>query len=477
MQNTMDKILQRLDKKTEIDKSNVISESELKYILQWTSPTGVPFVYMGVGQKGFIDRNCTFTNCYVTGNRTFLGDYTKFDLIAFAGPEVVRMSKYALPGRRSPHQKFVFASIESADNYPVCSDKLDNVFNWTWTYRLESEAKWGYIVVRDANNVIIGPKKNMQWLRREEMDPVSDELKNKLKKKSKAAAWFVSNCYSRSGREKYVKELQAMLKKYNLEVDIYGHCGPLKCSRDKQDDCNVMLSNNYYFYLSFENSFAEDYVTEKLLYPLQHDAVPIVFGGANYTRFMPDGIYLNARELGSEKLAEKMNELILNPDLYAEYFRWKKHYSYYRRFESLETDDYCSFCTILNNEEKHNLNNREPSVKPRYRFRTQPLLRQRMSKQTNVRVRQPRFHQPPVLRKHQEPQIWRTLALDLPSPPHACQSNTWTGLPTPSCIHCALRWTSERRKETAEPPCRVTGHRRTICKMRNCLPVILDSAG
>lgn len=66
---------------------------------------------------------------------------------------------------------------------------------------------------------------------------------------------------------------------------------------------------------------------------------------------MPDGIYLNARDLGPEKLAKKMNELINDPEKYAEYFRWRDHYSYYRRFESLETDDYCSFCTILNRED------------------------------------------------------------------------------------------------------------------------------
>lgn len=284
VENTMVKLIHHLDKNTEDDKSNSKPKLELKYILQWTSPKNVPFVYMGEGQKGFIDRNCTFTNCYVTSNRTYLGDYTKFDLIAFCGPEAVRMNKNSLPERRSPHQKFAFASIESSDNYPVCSDKLNNVFNWTWTYKLASEAKWGYIVVRDANRNIIGPKKNMHWLRLAEMDPVSDELKEKLKKKTKAAAWFVSNCYSRSGREIFVKQLQAALKKYNLNVDIYGKCGPLKCSRDDQDGCNKMLSTNYYFYLSFENSFAEDYVTEKLLYPLQHDAIPIVLGGANYTR-------------------------------------------------------------------------------------------------------------------------------------------------------------------------------------------------
>ncbi|VVC89028.1 unnamed protein product [Leptidea sinapis] len=322
----------------------------MKYILQWTSPKNVPFVYMGVGQQGFIDRNCSHTNCYVTNDRNYLGDYTKFNVIVFAGPEVVVYDKKNLPHRRSPHQKFAFASIESADNYPVCSRTLDNFFNWTWTYRLDSEAKWGYIVVRDSENKIIGPKTNMHWMKLEDMDPTSDKIREIIKNKTKTAAWFVSNCYTKSSRETFVKLLKFELKKYNRTVDIYGKCGSLKCLRDN-DKCSKMLENDYFFYLSFENSFAEDYVTEKLLHPLQNYVVPIVYGAANYTRFMPDGIYLNAFELGPVKLAKKMNELLEDEEKYIKYFKWKNHYSYHRRSESVETDDYCRFCSMLYEED------------------------------------------------------------------------------------------------------------------------------
>ncbi|XP_014366829.2 alpha-(1,3)-fucosyltransferase C isoform X1 [Papilio machaon] len=355
LEQNIDKIIEKVsntrDKMDTTIKNLFSNESDLKYILQWTSSKNVPFVYMGEGRKGFIDRKCPYTNCFVTGDKKYLGDYTKFDLIAFAGPEVVRMNNIFLPTKRSPHQKYVFATIESADNYPVCSNRFDGFFNWTWTYRLDSEAKWGYIVIRDSDKKIIGPKKDMNWMKLEEMNPVTEELKMKLKSKTKAAAWFISNCYSRSGRERFVKELQGYLKQYKLDVDIYGACGPLKCGRDHEDECYNMIEKDYYFYLAFENSFSEDYVTEKLLHGLKHNAVPIVYGGANYTRFMPDGIYLNARDLGFEKLAVKMYELIKSPEKYAEYFRWKDHYSYYRRHESLETDDYCRFCSILNEDE------------------------------------------------------------------------------------------------------------------------------
>ncbi|KAI8436167.1 hypothetical protein MSG28_004250 [Choristoneura fumiferana] len=342
---------QNLEKLVDKLQKNVNAKSDLKYILQWTNPKNVPFVYMGVGQQVFIDRKCKYTNCFVTDDRDYLGDVTKFDAIAFAGTDVIYMSRYDLPKKRSPHQKYAFTNIESADNYPVCTNRFNNFFNWTWTYRLDSETKWGYLIVRDAKNNIIGPKTEMHWMKLEDMDPIDDALRVKLRNKTKAAAWFVSNCRSRSGRETYFRNLIKALKPYNLTVDIYGKCGPLKCDRNKEAECNDMVERDYYFYLSFENSFAEDYATEKLAHGLQHNAIPIVYGGANYTRFMPDGIYLNARQLGPEALAKQMKHLIDNPDEYDNYFRWKKYYSYHRKYESPETDDYCGFCMLLNNEE------------------------------------------------------------------------------------------------------------------------------
>nr|XP_037877580.1 alpha-(1,3)-fucosyltransferase C-like [Bombyx mori] len=192
----------------------------------------------------------------------------------------------------------------------------------------------------------------MHWMKIEDMEPVSEDFKIQLKSKSKAAAWFVSNCYTRSKREDFANELQVELKKHNLELDIYGRCGNLKCSRDTEEACDEMIREKYYFYLSFENSFGEDYVTEKLLHALEFDAVPVVYGGANYTRFMPEGIYLNARELGAAALAEKMAYLIKTPDRYIDMFKWKNHYTYFRKFRRVDTDEYCLFCTILNQEDK-----------------------------------------------------------------------------------------------------------------------------
>lgn len=256
----------------------------LKYILQWTSAKNVPFVYMGVGRQGYIDRNCTYTNCYITSDRSYLGGVEKFDVIAFAGREVIHYSKGMLPNKRSPHQKYAFASIESSHYYPVCSDHLNDFFNWTWTFKTNSDSRWGYMAIRDEDSKLIGPNAIMHWKKLEDMKPMSSEFKEKLKSKKKAAAWFVSNCFSKSQREIFVKELSKELEKYNLVVDVYGACGSLKCSTRDHGECLKMVERDYYFYLSFENSFCEDYVTEKLLHALQHNTVPVVFGAANYTR-------------------------------------------------------------------------------------------------------------------------------------------------------------------------------------------------
>lgn len=79
--------------------------------------------------------------------------------------------------------------------------------------------------------------------------------------KTKAVAWFVSNCAARNNRLHYAQEL-----KKHIAVDIYGACGDKKCPRfptDSNEKCFQMLDKDYRFYLAFENSNCRDYITEK----------------------------------------------------------------------------------------------------------------------------------------------------------------------------------------------------------------------
>lgn len=69
---------------------------------------------------------------------------------------------------------------------------------------------------------------------------------------------------------------------------------------------------------------------------------------------MPDGSYLDARKLGVRKLAKKMNHLMHNMEKYSSYFKWRNHYSYHKKGATVETDDYCGICALLNDEKKIN---------------------------------------------------------------------------------------------------------------------------
>ncbi|XP_072945295.1 alpha-(1,3)-fucosyltransferase C-like isoform X2 [Epargyreus clarus] len=317
---------------------------EIKYMLLWTRQDYAPFYFLGTGQRGFIEQNCSAINCYVTDNRHFFGygNMSKFDAVAFNGRNMKNLIRPQLPQLRYPHQKYIFFNMESADNYPVCDEIFDDFFNWTATYRLDSDILFPYILIRNSDGEAVGPKVDMEW--EEDFGEIDEDLAYRLQGKSKAAAWFVSHCSSRSGRQELVNKLQNSLAKYGMTVDIYGSCGPLKCPIDKKASCDAILERDYYFYLSFENSFAEDYVTEKLLTALQHEAVPIVFGGANYSRFLPPGSYLDAKKLSPDDLAATMVALMKSPKDYLQYFRWKNRYTYH---DPSRLENVCAVCEAL----------------------------------------------------------------------------------------------------------------------------------
>jgi len=65
------------------------------------------------------------------------------------------------------------------------------------------------------------------------------EVKSAIGAKRRLVAWFVSHCETSSRREKYVEEL----RKY-VDVDIYGKCGSLNCSRVLAN-----YTDNYYTYV------------------------------------------------------------------------------------------------------------------------------------------------------------------------------------------------------------------------------------
>ncbi|XP_053616387.1 alpha-(1,3)-fucosyltransferase C-like [Plodia interpunctella] len=321
----------------------------IKYILLWTPYDYAPFYTMGEGQRHFIRNNCTVINCYVTTDRNFFGgDVTIFDAIAFNGRNLGSLKQlinyWDLPKERSPQQKYIYVMTESADLYPECDEMFDNFFNWTYSYRLDSTVINPYIIIKNKNGEVVGPRKEMEWVDMSE----DEELLPYEHNKTKAAAWFVSNCVSRSKRNKLVKDLQHALSSYGMAVDVYGSCGTLQCPRDRKEECLEMLEKNYFFYLALENSFDEDYITEKVLTAFNNNVVPIVYGGANYSRFLPPHSYLDALQYTPEELAATMVKMMKSKKLYQRYFWWKRYYSYLD-YTAAASYNLCSLCSTINN--------------------------------------------------------------------------------------------------------------------------------
>ena len=260
----------------------------------------------------------------------------------------------ALPNRkkRRRNQRYVMFLMESPKNDGFPYEKFNDFFNWTMTFRLDSDFPNPYGWVEPINSAFIGPPShgnfpdlnyNIKTERNEEELALLENLREKTSKKQKLVAWMVSNCNTHSQREHYVKELRK-----HIPVDIYGGCGKLKCKRTDGDKCMQHINDQYKFYLSFENSVCNDYVTEKFWNPLSLESVvPVVLGAGNYSRMAPTNSFIDAQSFDSPaKLAEHLLYLDKNFDEYSKHLLWKIKFQVKSNNHNLAI---CKICQELNN--------------------------------------------------------------------------------------------------------------------------------
>lgn len=269
--------------------------SELIYILEWTKTNGGPdwpYRYLEMGQEGFKSRNCTFQNCFITSDRYYFSNVVDYDVLIINAVHYTRFKdqNFQLPLNRSQTQQYLLFSFEPAAYNPV-PDTLNGNINLTWTYKLNSDIVDPYFTVKNNFDEVIGPKIGMQWLNINDLPPINNSIIQKLKNKRLAAVWIGSNCYSKD-RLVYILTLKNELRsEYGLQLDMFGRCGnETACIQNSGErnglltECYGQIESDYYFYLAFENSNTEDYVSEKVLHALNHFTVPVVYGGADYTR-------------------------------------------------------------------------------------------------------------------------------------------------------------------------------------------------
>ncbi|KAF8787092.1 alpha-(1,3)-fucosyltransferase C-like [Argiope bruennichi] len=289
-----------------------------KLILLWTPFFG-GWDYFPQGNFQFCS-HCR--NCRITTDRSEL---RKSDGIIFHARDILL---FDLPPVRYPHQRWIFYSLESPpySDYPGL-EHMRNMFNWTMTYRTDSDIVSRYgAIVRNTQ-----PK---------QIDLQS--LQKYFEKKSRSVVWMTSHCPTYGGRDEYV----AKLRKY-IEVDVYGTCGTSVCPPGDTEKCLQEYADKYKFFLAFENTICKDYITEKLFRNLNYDIIPVVFGGADYDKFVPPNSYIDALSFQSPKhLALFLSGVGNDFELYSNYFKWRENYSI-----GIINRKECDLCTNLHRKD------------------------------------------------------------------------------------------------------------------------------
>ncbi|CAP23499.1 Protein CBR-FUT-1 [Caenorhabditis briggsae] len=262
-----------------------VKPGEKRIILSWNaghSPDNL---------QGCPDWNCEFTQVRSRVNEAAAV------LIAHNDPDF----------KPTPDQYVLYFSQESPANSGISLPRTDFV-NMTLGFRHDTPAgsPYGY-------SVKLGPKSRLQG-------PVVDA--SLVKGKSKGAAWFVSHCQTSSRREEFVRRLQK-----HIQIDIYGGCGPMKCPRGNKK-CDTMLDTDYHFYVTFENSICQDYVTEKLWKSgYQNTIIPLVLKRKLVEPFVPPNSFIAVDDFKSvREMGDHLKYLMSNNTAYMEYFEWRRDY-------------------------------------------------------------------------------------------------------------------------------------------------------
>ncbi|XP_012282083.1 alpha-(1,3)-fucosyltransferase C [Orussus abietinus] len=309
-----------------------------KKILFWTKMFSSRNFYMG---EGDLFKGCPVSACWGTDDKNHQ-PVEDFDALLFHGPD---MTSVPIPKTRSPKQVYIFLDMETPLSQKIRKIKVfEDLFNWTVTYRRDSDLMRPYGIFRMVSgNHVMPPHIPAQW-QDVSKDKVPEDAKIAFSGKTKLAAWFVSNCATSSKREDLAKELKNF-----MDVDIYGRCGTLECSRDNSSACQRMLDKDYFFYFAFENSLCPDYVTEKVFNAMQVNVVPVVYGGADYPSILPPGSFVDVQDFQSPKeLAEFLKALAKDSKRYLDYFRWKARY----KVDLNAMNFNCELCKALHENRK-----------------------------------------------------------------------------------------------------------------------------
>lgn len=231
-------------------------------------------------------------------SRCFLTDdtsaYRTADVVVFHHPEL-RKRPSVLPDKRLPTQRWVWMSMEPPAHHGNLTG-LNGIFNWTMSYRLDADIHVPYgMTVSGGDGRQSRPPPNSSCL----------------------ISWVVSNYQASQARAIFYQRLKNF-----IPIKVYGRWNRKPLSKQRL----LPTIGNCLFYLSFENSQSEDYISEKLWRnAFEAGVVPVVLGPRRrtYEALAPPGSFIHVADFKSPAdLAAYIKGVAADRTAYRRYFEW-----------------------------------------------------------------------------------------------------------------------------------------------------------
>ncbi|KAF2883434.1 hypothetical protein ILUMI_22744 [Ignelater luminosus] len=281
--------------------------------------------------------NCSVDNCIISYNNLDIdiADLVLFEIYFICGPQ-------ELPPRpNNTNQIWTFVTEESPLNtyadYMLQCPSFDGYFNWSMTYRMDADIPFPY-----GRTVALTP---------EEEGKFDFDKWNKAKNQNVLITILGSHCHAKNSRWPYVQKL----RKY-ISLHTFGECGENKCPGYYRKDCDLL--SRYKFYLAFENSNCNEYITEKVWWnSFGKNAIPIIMGTTKriLNQTLPPNSYIHINDfVNPRRLAQYIIYLNNTPRELEKYLEWKNHFKVLNEhgyFQS-KSELYCRACEALNYNSK-----------------------------------------------------------------------------------------------------------------------------
>ena len=98
-----------------------------------------------IGHNPFVEHKCDVSDCAIFTQSTSMLPFEEYDAVII---HMLFLKLFQLPDfeRRREHQRFIFLTQETPVMMPLYISSLENYFNWTMTYKRNSDIQFLYMV-------------------------------------------------------------------------------------------------------------------------------------------------------------------------------------------------------------------------------------------------------------------------------------------------------------------------------------------